>query len=210
MSLQNKIIEKLGRTQEVEYIEIACFRILGPYICSMNNVSDLFEVERINLSDLEDLQAMSRQTFFDAFSWGTSRENINDYLETALSIEKLSTELKQTDSQFYFALLNKTRVGYLKLNFGEAQTELKEASGMEIERIYVLKEHQCKKIGQTLVEKSIEIASQNNMAYVWLGVWEKNSKAISFYKKNGFSEISAHPFMMGTEEQTDLIMKRPL
>ncbi|MDB5021745.1 MAG: N-acetyltransferase [Pedobacter sp.] len=176
----------------------------------MESRKDSFVLERIHISNLEDLQIMSRETFYDAFFWGTSPENMKTYLETSLSEEKLSTELNQSQSQFYFAVLNNFRVGYLKLNFGQAQTELRESSGMEIERIYVLKEHQGKKIGQELINKAIDIAVQNKMEYVWLGVWEKNTKAISFYQRNGFVEISAHPFMMGTEEQVDLIMKRSL
>jgi ribosomal protein S18 acetylase RimI-like enzyme len=176
----------------------------------MNNENNSVELLRIQLSDLNDLQLMSKMTFYDTFSWGTSPENMSAYLETSLSEEKLTTELNEPESEFYFALFDSVRVGYLKLNFRQAQTELKEPNGMEIERIYILQEHQGKRIGGALLKKAIEIAVQNNMEYVWLGVWEKNSKAISFYQKHGFIEISAHAFMMGTEEQTDLMMKRSL
>jgi ribosomal protein S18 acetylase RimI-like enzyme len=176
----------------------------------MNNENNSVELQRIQLSDLKALQEMSKKTFFDTFSWGTSSENMNAYLDTSLSEEKLTTELNEAKSEFYFGLLNSVRVGYLKLNFGQAQTELKESNSMEIERIYIPQEHQRKRIGGALIKKAIEIAVQKKMEYVWLGVWEKNSKAISFYRKHGFIEISAHAFMMGTEKQTDLIMKRSL
>jgi ribosomal protein S18 acetylase RimI-like enzyme len=186
------------------------FKIQTPYICCMNNQNDSFAVERINIGEVKDLQEMSIKTFFDTFSWGTSPENMNAYLDTSLSLEKLTTELNHPESEFYFALLGNIRVGYLKLNFGQAQTELKAPSAMEIERIYILNEHQGKKIGQALLTQALEIAIQKKMEYVWLGVWEKNIKALSFYQKHGFVQMGSHAFMMGTEEQTDLIMKKDL
>jgi ribosomal protein S18 acetylase RimI-like enzyme len=74
----------------------------------------------------------------------------------------------------------------------------------------VLKEFQGKKVGQLLYEKAIQIAKQNNVLYVWLGVWEKNTKAISFYLKHGFMEFDKHIFRLGDDEQTDLMMKLQL
>jgi len=78
---------------------------------------------------------------------------------------------------------------------------------MEIERIYARKEYLGNKVGQILIEKSIEIAKQKKMDYIWLGVWRENPRAISFYSKNGFTEFGTHPFMMGNVEQTDILMK---
>jgi ribosomal protein S18 acetylase RimI-like enzyme len=98
-------------------------------------------------------------------------------------------------------------IGYLKVNEGAAQTELKNLQALEIERIYVKKEFQDKKVGQLLFEKALELAKLQGAPYIWLGVWEKNLKAIRFYKRNGFVEFDKHIFKVGTDEQTDLLMK---
>ena len=74
----------------------------------------------------------------------------------------------------------------------------------------MLKEFHGMKVGQLLYEKAIEIARLNNAEYVWLGVWEENPRAISFYKKNGFVEFDKHIFNMGNEDQTDIMMKKEL
>ena len=101
-------------------------------------------------------------------------------------------------------------VGYLKINFGQSQTELKDDKAFEIERIYVLKEYHGKNVGQLLYEKAIEIAKQKNKDYLWLGVWEENPRAINFYKKNGLVEFDKHIFKLGNDEQTDIMMKLQL
>jgi ribosomal protein S18 acetylase RimI-like enzyme len=43
---------------------------------------------------------------------------------------------------------------------------------------------------------------------VWLGVWEKNLRAISFYEKNGFIAFDQHIFQLGDDRQTDIMMKK--
>ncbi|MGZ5248497.1 MAG: GNAT family N-acetyltransferase [Flavitalea sp.] len=173
------------------------------------------KIRRISGDDLEDLVKISRQTFYETFSEVNTEENMKKYLDESLSAEKLRSELNNENSVFYFAETAihanlkpaPSIIGYLKLNFGLSQTELKDEKAIEIERIYVLKEYQGKKVGQLLYEKAIEIAWERNADFVWLGVWEENQKAINFYKKNGFIEFDQHKFMLGDDEQTDLMMK---
>lgn len=168
------------------------------------------EVNRVTLNDIAQLQHIGRTTFYETFAPDNSEENMKKYLEEGFSVDKLSSELKDKNAEFYFAVLDHQIIGYLKLNFGSSQTEIKDDKGMEIERIYVLKEFHGKKVGQVLYEKAIQIARQKNANYVWLGVWEKNPRAISFYKKNGFIEFGQHTFVLGDDEQTDIMMKMKL
>ena len=162
---------------------------------------------KAELQNIEKLQKIGRQTFFETFSESNSEENMQKYLDEGFSTEKLTTELNDTNSEFYFAFLDEEVIGYLKLNFGESQTELKDNKALEIERIYVSKEFHGKSVGQLLYDKAIEVAKQKNVNYVWLGVWEENPRAISFYKKNGFVEFDKHIFKLGNEEQIDIMMK---
>jgi ribosomal protein S18 acetylase RimI-like enzyme len=167
-------------------------------------------VKKLTLRDIEQLQKVSKQTFLETFSAGNKEENMAKYLAEGFSLEKLTAELSTEHSVFYFALLDKNVIGYLKLNFGKSQTELKDDKALEIERIYVLQEFQGKKVGQVLYEKAMQIADHINADYVWLGVWEENPRAISFYKKNGFEEFDKHIFRLGDDEQTDIMMKKKL
>jgi ribosomal protein S18 acetylase RimI-like enzyme len=84
---------------------------------------------------------------------------------------------------------------------------LQDEGALEIERIYVLKDFHGKSVGQVLYNKAIDIAKEKKTKYVWLGVWEENPRAISFYKKNGFVEFDKHIFILGDDEQTDIMMK---
>lgn len=167
-------------------------------------------IQKATLNEIEQLQKIGRATFYETFSSSNTEENTKQYLEEGFSIEKLTDELNNENSEFYFALSETNVIGYLKINFGASQTELKDEKALEIERIYVLKEFHGKKVGQVLYEKAIEIAKQKNSDYIWLGVWEENPRAISFYKKNGFIEFDKHIFRLGDDEQTDIMMKLKL
>ena len=168
------------------------------------------EIVKANLNDLENLQIISKITFFETFSAVNKAEDMAKYLNENLSLDKLNIELSDSNSVFYVAISKNKTIGYLKLNFGAAQTELKNEQSLEIERIYVLKEFQGKNIGQLLYDKAIQIAKEKNVNYVWLGVWEENLRAINFYKKNGFVAFDKHIFKLGDDEQTDIMMKLEL
>jgi diamine N-acetyltransferase len=168
------------------------------------------QIREVCLEDIDELQNIGRQTFSETFAAGNTEENLAKYLEEGFSPERLSAELCDSNSDFYFAEQGNDVIGYLKLNFGQSQTELKDEKALEIERIYVLKEFHGKKVGQLLYEKAMQIAKQKNADYVWLGVWEENPRAIAFYKKNGFVEFDKHIFKLGTDEQTDIMMKLQL
>lgn len=168
------------------------------------------KIDQVKLNDVVQLQNISRQTFSDAFSAVNTEENMVKYLEESFSVDKLTAELSNKLSQFYFAVLDGEVIGYIKLNVGQAQTDVKDNDALEIERIYVSQAFHGKQVGQLLYNKAIQIARQAGANYVWLGVWEKNSRAISFYKKNGFMEFDKHIFMLGTDEQIDIMMKKVL
>lgn len=166
-----------------------------------------FAIKRVSLINIDQLQEISRQTFYETFSSGNTEANMRKYLEEEFSVEKLTAELSNGNSEFYFATLDARIIGYLKLNFGIAQTELKDDNGIEIERIYVLKEFIGRNMGKLLYEKVVQIAKKRNAGYIWLGVWEENRRAIRFYEKNGFVEFDRHIFRLGDDEQTDIMMR---
>lgn len=168
------------------------------------------DIRKASLIELAQLQQISRQTFYETFADKNKPEDMAKYLDEAYSPEKLKAELDDPDSEFWFAVLKDNVIGYLKLNFGQSQTELKDPHAVEIERIYVKKEFLGKKVGQLLYEKAIQVAEQRDAEYMWLGVWEENQRAIGFYKKNGFVAFDKHVFRLGDDEQTDIMMKLPL
>jgi ribosomal protein S18 acetylase RimI-like enzyme len=164
-------------------------------------------IKSVQLDEVELLKNVARTAFAQTFSDHNQPENVEKYLDESFTIEKLTEELNNKNSQFFFALVNHEPVGYLKVNVEDAQTELKDNGGMELQRIYVLQDYHGKSVGQALFEKAKSLAIEGDYPYLWLGVWEENQRALNFYRKNGFVAFDKHIFKMGDEEQTDWMMK---
>lgn len=156
------------------------------------------------------LREIGIQTFKETFAKDNTPENLENYLNTNFNIEHLKNELNHPDSSFYFAKLNDKFIGYLKINFNTAQTEIKDKKAVELERIYVLEQFQGMKAGQMLFDEAYNIAKKVNADFIWLGVWEQNQKAINFYNKNGFVAFDKHIFKLGNDLQTDIMMRLKL
>lgn len=165
------------------------------------------EVIKVELADFQRLQEIGIRTFREAFADQNSKEDMQLYLDKAFSTVQVRAELSHPYSSFYFAFKNNLIIGYLKVNFDPEASKIEHEPALELERIYVIEEFQGQKIGQVLFEKALAIAKEKHLNYIWLGVWEKNPGAIRFYKKHGFAEFDAHLFVLGTDEQRDILMK---
>ena len=168
------------------------------------------KIRKVSIQDIENLKEIAKRTFVETYSSVNSEENMTEYLENKFSIEELKTELNDKNSEFYFSEFDEKIIGYLKINTGQSQTEIKDKNALEIERIYVQKEFYGKRVGQNLYEKAIKLAKEKNAEYVWLSVWEQNPRAIRFYEKNGFVRFDKHIFKLGNDEQSDIMMKLEL
>lgn len=160
-----------------------------------------------NLKDLDLLIKISRFTYKESFGRDNTESNMRKYLDSAFKKNILKKELSNENSEFYFAIISSIIIGYFKINAYPAQTDIKDPFSLELERIYILKEYQGKNYGKKLLEKVIDIAKKRKLMYLWLGVWNKNIKAIQFYKRNGFIKFDEHKFNMGKDEQIDYLMK---
>ena len=170
----------------------------------------MIKIQRASIDHLTTLQELSRRTFYEAFAASNTEADMQQYLSNNFSVEKLSNELNEANSQFFIAWDEEIPVGYLKVNFEGAQTDLKENHSIEIERIYVMSAYHGRNVGQSLYDHAVKIAKELGKSSVWLGVWENNPRAIRFYEKNGFVAFGTHGFKMGEDEQTDILMRKPL
>ena len=167
-------------------------------------------IRKCTATDLEILRELSIRTYYETFAHLNTEENMQKYLEDAFHVDKLCDELSDTHSDFYLLYYNEKIAGYLKLNEAPSQNDINDPFSLEIERIYVSSEFQGNGLGRYLMEQAVMIATERRKCYAWLGVWEKNEKAIQFYKKHGFCEIGTHSFFMGDDKQTDYIMRKDL
>ena len=168
-------------------------------------------IRQLTLADLDQLQSISRTTFHETFAADNSEADMAHYLEHNLSASRLAQELVNPESRFYFAEDDDgNALGYLKTNTGAAQSEPQDPQALEIERIYVLSAHHGQGVGTALYRQARHDAEQQGAPYLWLGVWEHNRSALQFYQKHDFTAFASHTFTLGSDAQTDILMKLDL
>ncbi len=165
------------------------------------------EYRKCTYADLEQLTQISKRTFIEAFEKDNDPVDFKNYIEKAFATETIQQELTNQATQFFFVYTENTLVGYFKLNVGNAQTDIKLEDSIELERIYVLSRFQGLRLGERMLSKIKELARRQHKTILWLGVWEHNERAIQFYQRQGFEKFGTHPYFIGTDEQTDWLMR---
>lgn len=168
------------------------------------------QIQPVSITELALLREIGIATFTETFGSHNAKAQMDRYVATSFALDKMKAELENPESLFFFIKIGTSVAGYLKLNWGAAQTEAEASQALEIERIYVLADFHGKKLGQLLLEKAREVALEKKAPYIWLGVWEKNQRALRFYEKNGFEPFDKHTFILGDDVQTDIMMKQIL
>jgi GNAT superfamily N-acetyltransferase len=156
------------------------------------------------------LSELGARTFYEAFVNDNTPEDIELYLRTSFSPDIQLQELAQADIIFLIAESGDLPHGYAQLILNSQDESIKAIQPMEVRRIYALQEYVGKGVGKALMEVAIEEARLHGCDVLWLGVWEKNQRAIAFYRKWGFREVGSHLFHLGNDPQTDLIMVKEL
>lgn len=154
-------------------------------------------------ADAELIADLSRETFYDAFIADNRKEDMDRFMNEQFTKESLMKEVGAPGNIFLLAYADDTVVGYARLRENQAEKDK-----IEIARIYNKTSAIGKGIGKSLMLACIETARQLNKKIIWLGVWEKNQRAINFYTKFGFEKYDEHDFLLGDDLQKDWLMKK--
>ncbi|WP_268913922.1 GNAT family N-acetyltransferase [Lentilactobacillus sp. SPB1-3] len=167
-------------------------------------------IKKCNLNDLDQLTEIAIETFIDTFLPNNRQRDIDQYVMNAFNSSKITDEMHNPNSAFYFVFKDNELAGYLKINFDNAQTESMGSEYMEVQRIYVREKFKGMGVGTAMMERAIKLARHNKKEMIWLGVWEKNINAQKFYTKWGFKKTGTHVFLMGSTPNNDWIMTKVL
>ncbi len=164
-------------------------------------------VRKAAKADAELIADLSRTTFYQTFAKDNTEADMDLFMNEQFTREKLMKEVEEDAGIFLLAYHNNEALGYARMRI---DNKLKDEAAVEIARIYAVDKAIGKGVGKALMQTCLQIAEEIHMKAVWLGVWEKNQRAIAFYEKWGFVKFGEHQFLLGTDLQTDYLMKKLL
>ena len=136
-------------------------------------------------------------------------ELVDEYIQVSLTQSRLEAELADLRSTFFLMESpDGTPIGYAKLYRHAPPRRMKNRNAIEIQRIYLLQSQIGQGQGRTLITHCIDWAKAQGYQAVWLGVWERNERALAFYRKMGFEPFGFHYFQFGSERQRDLWLQK--
>lgn len=159
-------------------------------------------------ADAELIADISRQTFYDTFAPDNTEADIKKFLDEQFTKGRLMLEVGAPENIFLLAYIDDRVAGYVKLRDAKVPPELKGIPALEVARLYVLKEFLGSGIGAALMDAGLNIAVEKQKQVLWLGVWEKNKRAIDFYTRYGFQKFGEWDFLLGDDLQRDWLMKK--
>lgn len=172
-------------------------------------MSDII-IQPATVKDAALIADLSRKTFYETFAPHNTKEDMDMFMKEQFSKERLMTQVNWPGNLFYIAYVNQEPAGYVRLLEGPNPPALGKVAAIEIARIYAVSTAIGKGIGSALMQHSLQVAQERKKKMIWLGVWEKNQRAIDFYIKWGFEKFGQHDFVLGKDVQTDWLMKRPI
>lgn len=164
-------------------------------------------------ADHEMLAALATRTFRDAFIANNRPEDIAAYVDQAFTPSQMLTELTTPESTILFAhdeVLSGQPLGYARLVMNTRHPNLKGQNPLELNRLYVDQGAIGRGYGAALMAASLKEAIAHHCDTLWLGVWEHNTRAQTFYQRWGFKTIGSQAFVLGEDVQTDWVMERPV
>jgi ribosomal protein S18 acetylase RimI-like enzyme len=165
-------------------------------------------IREANVADAKLIADISHQTFYDTFAAYNSNEDMEKFLNQQFTKGKLILEVGAKGNIFLLAYDKDVVAGYVKLRDERIPPGMGNVTALEVARLYAMTNQIGKGIGSLLMQSSVDIARQKNKEWLWLGVWEKNQRAIDFYTKWGFEKFDETDFLLGDDLQRDWLMKR--
>jgi ribosomal protein S18 acetylase RimI-like enzyme len=159
--------------------------------------------------DAAALSAFAERSFRETFTESNTASDMDAYCASAFSAQIQARELEDAGIVTLVVENGDGLIGYAQLVANKRHDAVVAERPIELKRFYVDKAFHGTLLASALMRASAARAQAAGADVVWLGVWERNPRAIRFYQKNGFREVGEHVFTVGADPQRDLVMSRP-
>jgi ribosomal protein S18 acetylase RimI-like enzyme len=170
------------------------------------------QIRQATREDAKLLTELAYTTFWDAFAHHPKNapDDLAYYMRQAFSLEQITDELGDPKSVFLIAEIDEAPAGYAKLIYESTEPDIIGEGPVELSRLYSHQKFLGQGVGQALMDACLDRAKEAGRDVIWLGVWEFNPRAQRFYEKNGFQLVGKHTFLLGSDPQIDLLMRKEL
>lgn len=165
-------------------------------------------LRRASPADAARLAAFAATAFADTFAAQNRPEDMAAYIAQAFGEPIQRAELTDPQCTVFLAERDGEIAGYVMLRDGTPPPCVHDASAIEIMRLYAGQRWIGAGIGALLMQRCLVEAAARGRRTIWLGVWERNVRAIGFYQRWHFTIVGSQSFQLGSDRQNDRVMSR--
>lgn len=165
-------------------------------------------VRRATDDDASRLAEFARRTFVETFAADNTAEDMTAHVARSFGPAIQLAEIRDPATITLLAELGPHMAGFAQVRRGTPPPCVTGAAPVELHRFYVDRPFHGRGIAHALMRSADDAARELGGQTLWLGVWERNPRAIAFYTKCGFVDVGEHAFIFGTDRQTDRVMAR--
>jgi GNAT superfamily N-acetyltransferase len=167
-------------------------------------------IKRAAPSDARDLAKLAEKTFRDAFTELSKREDLESYVAGSFNTNQIRSELCNSATTFFIAMLESRWVGYAKLHRSTPPDCVKLLPSIELSRLYSMQQYLGCGIGLALLKACVSHARCQSFKSIWLSSWKKNHRGNAFYVKMQFEAVGTKSFALGSDIQDDYVFVKSL
>ena len=157
------------------------------------------------LEDAKSLVALAIQVWLHTYATDGISSTISGFVLSEFTVEKFDTRLSDPSCAVLVAEIESNLVGDAIVNIGTPCPEFTGAKA-ELATLYVQEHFAGKGVGSSLLNQAELWAGQRTENPLWLTVNSKNTHAIAFYAKRGYTAVGVTYFKLGHESHENLVL----
>lgn len=163
-------------------------------------------IRRAKVEDAAVVAAFMARSFTETFGPDNKPEDIAAHVKKSYGVPQQSAELGSQDYVTIVMEGGAAIAALAQLRRHAAPPSVKGESPVELHRFYVDRPWQGRGVAKLLMGEAMLGAKALGARTVWLGVWERNARAIRFYEKCGYKMAGTQDFFVGSDQQYDRVM----
>lgn len=163
-------------------------------------------IRRAALADAAELAAFAARTFEETFGRDNRPEDTAAHLSKSFGVPQQSRELADPGVITLLAFEGRGLIAYAQVRRSKAPPCVSAPRAVELQRFYVDRPAHGRGVAQQLMTAALGAARELGAEQLWLSVWERNPRAIAFYRKAGFVDVGSTDFVVGSDRQTDRVL----
>lgn len=167
-------------------------------------------IRHATATDTAALSALATTAFRDTYSLIDDAQDVEDHIAEYFPVDILAAQMRDRASTFLLMESPAGLIGYAQLKRSPVPPCVTGPAPLELARLYLRKQEIGKGLGARLMRAVHDEAHAMGYQTLWLGVYDRNLRAIAFYRKCGFVEVGHKQFKFGKQLVIDPIMATPV